>query len=207
MFTGHLYSRKKESEAAQSSPTLCSPMDCSLPGCSAHGISQARILEWIAISFSHLSHQGSPQSSAGEESTCNAGDLGSIPVLGRSPGEGKGYQLQYSGLDNSKDYSSWGCKESDMTKQHSLSFILKSSPNCLCIAIRIDFVMLHKHLPNPSSLQEGWFLIHTPCSPQVRPSYFTPGPKLMELPLFSSHNSDRCHSQWNTEVDEECTNS
>ena len=36
-----------------------------------------------------------------EESTCNAGDLGSIPGLGRSPGEGKGYSLQYSGLENS----------------------------------------------------------------------------------------------------------
>ena len=41
--------------------------------------------------------------SAGKESTCNAGDLGSIPRLGRSPGEGKGYPLQYSGLENSID--------------------------------------------------------------------------------------------------------
>ena len=39
----------------------------------------------------------------GKESTCNAGDLGSIPGLGRSPGEGKGYALQYSGLENSMD--------------------------------------------------------------------------------------------------------
>ena len=38
--------------------------------------------------------------SAGKESACNAGDLGSVPVLGRSPGEGKGYPLQYSGLEN-----------------------------------------------------------------------------------------------------------
>ena len=42
-----------------------------------------------------------PGGSAGKESTCNAGDLGSIPGLGRSPGEGKGYPLQYSGLKNS----------------------------------------------------------------------------------------------------------
>ena len=41
--------------------------------------------------------------SAGEESICNVGDLGWIPGLGRSPGEGKGYQLQYSGLENSMD--------------------------------------------------------------------------------------------------------
>ena len=41
--------------------------------------------------------------SAGKESACNAGDGGSIPELGRSPGEGKGYPLQYSGLENSMD--------------------------------------------------------------------------------------------------------
>ena len=41
--------------------------------------------------------------SDGKESACNAGDLDSIPRLGRSPGEGIGYPLQYSGLDNSMD--------------------------------------------------------------------------------------------------------
>ena len=44
---------------------------------------------------------GFPCGSAGKESARNAGDLGSIPGLGRSPGEGKGYPLQYSGLENS----------------------------------------------------------------------------------------------------------
>ena len=46
---------------------------------------------------------GFPCGSAGKESACNAGDLGSIPGLGRSLGEGKGYLLQYSGLENSMD--------------------------------------------------------------------------------------------------------
>ena len=46
---------------------------------------------------------GFPGGSAGQESTCNAGDLGLIPGLGGSPGEGKGYTLQYSGLENSMD--------------------------------------------------------------------------------------------------------
>ena len=45
--------------------------------------------------------QGFPGGSAGKESACNTGDLGLIPGLGRSPGEGKGYLLQYSGLENS----------------------------------------------------------------------------------------------------------
>ena len=44
-----------------------------------------------------------PCGSAGKESACNAGDLGSIPGLGRYPGKGKGYPLQYSGLENSMD--------------------------------------------------------------------------------------------------------
>ena len=46
---------------------------------------------------------GFPGGSAGKESTCNLGDLGSIPGLGRSPGEGKGFPLQYSGLENPVD--------------------------------------------------------------------------------------------------------
>ena len=46
---------------------------------------------------------GLPCGSASKECACNTGDLGSIPGLGRSPGEGKGYPLQYSGLANSMD--------------------------------------------------------------------------------------------------------
>ena len=46
---------------------------------------------------------GFPCGSAGKESTCNAGDLGLIPGLGKFLGEGKGYPLQYSGLENSVD--------------------------------------------------------------------------------------------------------
>ena len=54
---------------------------------------------------------------------CSAGDLGSIPGLGRSPGEGNGNPLQYSCLENSMDrgYSPWGHKESDSTKQLTVS--------------------------------------------------------------------------------------
>ena len=44
--------RESESEFTQSCPTLCDPIDCSLPGSSVHGIFQARVLEWVAISFS-----------------------------------------------------------------------------------------------------------------------------------------------------------
>ena len=75
---------------------------------------------------------GFPGSSDGEESACNAGDLGSIPGLGRSPGEGNGYSLQYSCLENSMDRGAWqaavdgGHKVLDMTERvstHLLSHI------------------------------------------------------------------------------------
>ena len=51
MKTKESWREKSESEVAQSCQTLCDPMDCSPPGCSVHGIFQARILEWVAISF------------------------------------------------------------------------------------------------------------------------------------------------------------
>ena len=63
-------------------------------------------LFFSVLLYCHLNEiSGFPCGSAGKESTCNAGDLGSIPGLGRSPGEGKGYPLQYSGLENSVDES------------------------------------------------------------------------------------------------------
>ena len=61
---------------------------------------------------------GFPCGSAGEESAHNAGDLGLIPELGRSPGKGKGYPLQYSGLEKSMDCIVRGVtKSQDMTEQ------------------------------------------------------------------------------------------
>ena len=63
---------------------------------------------------------GFPGGSTSKESACNAGNMGSIPGLGRSPGEGKDYPLQYSGLETSMDYSPWGLKESDTSEQFSL---------------------------------------------------------------------------------------
>jgi len=50
---------------------------------------------------------GFPHSSVGKESACSAGDLGSIPGSGRSPGEGNGNPLQYSSLENPMDRGAW----------------------------------------------------------------------------------------------------
>ena len=68
---------------------------------------------------------GFPGGSDGKESACNVGDLGSVPGLGRSPGEGHGNPVQYSCLENPHGqrnlvgYSPWGHKESDTTEQLS----------------------------------------------------------------------------------------
>ena len=67
---------------------------------------------------------------SGEEFVSQAGDLGLIPRLGRSPGEGTGYPLQYYCLKNSMD-SPWGHKESDATESLSLSLILGLLTNIL----------------------------------------------------------------------------
>ena len=60
---------------------------------------------------------GFPCGSAGKESACNAGDRGSIPGLGRSPGEGSGYPFQYSGLEKSMDYIVHGVTKSRTTTE------------------------------------------------------------------------------------------
>ena len=70
--------------------------------------------------------EGFPCGSTGKESACNEGGLGSIPGLGRSPGEGKGYLLQYSGLENIHElYSPWDCKELDTTERLTLYYMTR----------------------------------------------------------------------------------
>ena len=100
---------------AQLSLTLCDPMDCRPPGSSVHRILQARTLEWVAFpppgglpnlgiepNLLHLVHW-------------QAGSLPLAPPgkpLGRSPGEGQGYPLQYSDLENSMDCIVHGVEKS-----------------------------------------------------------------------------------------------
>ena len=80
------------------------------------------------FSFTQHHHtMGFPSGSEGKESACNAGDLGSIPGLGRSPGGGHSNPLQYTCLENPHrqrnlvGYSPWRCKESGRTGQLSVS--------------------------------------------------------------------------------------
>ena len=79
-------------------------------------------LKSINACFSDV--QGFPCGSAGEESACNGGDVGSIHGLERSPGEGKGYPLQYSGLEHSMDCIVYGVAKSQtqLSDFHSYEF-------------------------------------------------------------------------------------
>ena len=75
-----------------------------------------RDIPWRRDRLPALAFFGFPFGSAGKESTCNAGDLGSIPGLGSSPGEGNGYPLQHSCLENSKDRGAWQATVDRVTK-------------------------------------------------------------------------------------------
>ena len=93
-----------------------------------------------------------PCGSVGKESTCNEGDLGSIPGFGRSPGEGKGYLLQYSGLENSMDGIVHGFSEWDTTERllpHFRELMLQLETYTTRISrdgIRVSKRMLHEQL-------------------------------------------------------------
>jgi len=83
------------------------------------------------------------------KSVCNAGDLDSIPGLGRSPGGGHGNPLQYSCLKNSMDVGAWGAtahgvtRESDMTEQLTLSL-----SGYLCTPSRVGVPNLQDLMPD-----------------------------------------------------------
>ena len=91
-------------------PSSCFPPWCSLCLCLYFWFSN-RIIYTIFSS----------DSSDGKETACSIGGQSSIPGLGRSPRDGKGHPLQYSGLENSMD-TPRGCKELDMTERLSLHF-------------------------------------------------------------------------------------
>ena len=111
---------------------------------------------------------GFPCGSAGKESAYNAGDLGSIPGLGRSPGEGKGCPLQYSGLKNSMDCIVRGVAKSQtqlsdfhfstFQSPHALLFLVPLVVFELCVASR-TLHALHRPL-----------CVYTSCSLGQRPS-------------------------------------
>ena len=87
---------------------------------------------------------GFPGGLAGKESACNAGDLGLIPWLERSPREGKGYPLQYSGLEHSMDFAVHGVAKSQ-TQLNYFHLILRAS-------------LVAQTVKNPPVILETWVL-------------------------------------------------
>ena len=100
---------------------------------------------------------GFPGGSDGKGSTCSAGDLDSIPGLGRFPGGGHGNPLQYSCLENRHGqrslvgYSPWGCKESDTTERRTLSRSLSAGRATWSRALFISPLCLSMQLTSLSS--------------------------------------------------------
>ena len=95
-------------------------MDLWLPGSTVHKISQARILDWVAISSSRISSQ-LPGGSDGKVSVYDVRDLGSIPGSGRSTreGEGNGNPLQYYCLENPMDRGAWSATVHGVSKSRT----------------------------------------------------------------------------------------
>ena len=89
---------------------------------------------------------GFPCDLAGKESACNAGDLDLIPGLGRSPGEGKGCPLQYSGLENSTDSIVHGVAKSWTRLSHFHFTLLHHVPGTRYLQIDTDIISSLSHL-------------------------------------------------------------
>ena len=104
-------------------------------------------------------HLGFPSGSAGKESTCNAGDLASIPGLGRSPWERNSYPLQYSGLENSTDCIVHGVAKSrarlsNYSFAHFILFLFRWE---------LQFRKVKRHLKRKNSLHGDNFIARDFC--------------------------------------------
>ena len=151
---------------------LCNPMGCSPQDSSVHGISQARILEWVAISSYRGSSPPRDQTHtssiscisrqipchgchlASQESTYSAGDEGSTPGWGKIPWR-RGWQPilvflrgKSHGQRSLVGYSSWGRKESDMTEQVTYTQIDHEEIRDVFLSTRIfiSFICTSKNL-------------------------------------------------------------
>ena len=107
---------------------------------------------------------GFPHASDGKESACNAGDLGSIPGLGRSPGEGNGYPLQYSCPENSTDRGAWWPTVHGVAKCQTKYlwgvFIQKLSDwESNCPFSVLASVYAYPSIPENSELDHSWRLV------------------------------------------------
>ena len=115
--------------------------------CFSRNMSSFKTYIQIINPFTTIVLFGLPCGSAGKESTCNVGDLGSIPGLGRSPGEGKGYPLQYSGLEKSMDCRVHGVTKS-WTQLSNFHFLhLKLTQHCESTILQYKIKIVKKIKP------------------------------------------------------------
>ena len=117
---------KGESEVAQSCPTLWDPMDCSLPGSSAHGIFQARLLEWVAISSSRGSSRPRDQKP--------------FPPPGDLPDPGIKSNKQNSPMTQKLKLSDWKLKELLGWPKSSFSFLSKNKRHIFYLHQELSFL-------------------------------------------------------------------
>ena len=145
-----IYVYESESEVTQSCLTLCDAMDCSLPIFSIHGIFQARVLEWVAISFSRGS-SGSTQGSNPGLPCCRQMILPSelpgmsnicVHTYTHIPWRGHGSPLQYSCLENLMDRGAWWATVHGVAKSQTW---LKQLSKHTCIHI---YTVVHIYEPH-----------------------------------------------------------
>ena len=159
--------------------TLCDPMDCSPPGSSVHGILQAKILEWVAMSLSRGSSWPKDQTCIScivggfftaelpgkpnlgmlvvKNLPINAGDsrdAGSVPGGERSPGGGHDNPLQYSCLENPMDRGAWRAMVHRVTK--SQTCLKQLSTHTRTIHKSYVFIPLDFRLPPVIALESPW---------------------------------------------------
>ena len=103
-----------------------------------------------------------PDSSVGRESACHAGDPSSIPGLGRSAGEGKGYPLQYSGLENSMDCIVHGIAKC-RTRLSDFHFIIRLWFNINMLESSL-FPLAKRWQERPQHSQSKPFILHSSCN-------------------------------------------
>ena len=96
----------------------------------------------------------------GKESSCNAGDLGLIPELGRSPGEGKAYSLQYLGLENSMD-----CVVHGVTKSWTVLFATPSIAACQTSLYITNSKVTQTHVHRVSDAIQPSHILSSPSPP------------------------------------------
>ena len=115
-----------------------------------------------------------PGGSDGKASACSAGDPGSIPGLGRPPGEGNGNPLQYSSLENSMDWGAWWATVYGVTKSQTrlsnfTSLTMYNNSYALLLATFLQFFSsLNFSLP----LFYVLFLLYQHQAPLINPPYF-----------------------------------